>query len=135
MDLMMLRETPRPGLGMLGEMFVAGSFECFTMEPDGANAIKPIPAGRYRLEFVDSPHFGPGTLHIKDVPGRDHVLIHGGNSVKDTLACVLVGDSESWDEGTIAGAARDRVLDKLKEKVRAAEQQPGGECWLQVVDA
>lgn len=50
-----------------------------------------IPAG----EYTCIPHTG---LHYKDVyevtnvPGRSAILIHNGNTEKDTLGCILIGN-------------------------------------------
>lgn len=46
--------------------------------------------GRYKLAPRLSPKFGR-TWQVKDVPGRDQILIHAGNTQKDTHGCILVG--------------------------------------------
>ncbi|WP_068791353.1 DUF5675 family protein [Maridesulfovibrio hydrothermalis] len=57
-----------------------------------------IPIGIYRCELVRSPRFGV-VYHVKNVPGRNHVLIHSGNYAGDTTlgyrthshGCILPG--------------------------------------------
>ena len=43
-----------------------------------------IPRGTYRVTFVNSARFGPGTLNLCDVPGFEAIRMHSGNTVQDT---------------------------------------------------
>ena len=66
-----------------------------TLEPPWKNNepnVSCIPSGTYACRRVDSPRFGD-TFEITGVPGRDYILFHGGNTSKDTLGCVLIGES------------------------------------------
>lgn len=70
-------------------------FKCKTLElPWFGNTFQKscIPKGNYKVVPRRSPKFGDH-LHITDVPGRTFILIHAGNTYKDILGCVLVGDS------------------------------------------
>ena len=49
-----------------------------------------IPAGQYICKRVTSPKFGE-TFEITDVPGRANILLHSGNTLNDSLGCILVG--------------------------------------------
>ncbi|MFW5499606.1 MULTISPECIES: DUF5675 family protein [unclassified Maridesulfovibrio] len=53
--------------------------------PDRQNRsnVSHIPTGSYDCVLVRSPRFGV-VYHVKDVPGRSHVLIHSGNYAGDT---------------------------------------------------
>lgn len=93
-----------------------------------------IPAGRYQIVFVDSPHFGKDTLHLVDVPGFSDVHIHGGMSDKDTKACIIVGDRIDEEAQTISGAKLRGVLDRVKTTVRYWMAQ-GDSVWLTVRNA
>ncbi len=57
---------------------------------DNEKFVSCIPAGRYKCQRVESPKFGD-TFEICDVPGRDKVLFHWGNTHVNTQGCVLVG--------------------------------------------
>lgn len=68
-------------------------FKCRTLEPPNINNqqnISCIPIGDYHLIPHISPKFGK-CLKIIDVVGRSNILIHAGNTKKDTTGCILVG--------------------------------------------
>lgn len=65
-----------------------------------------IPTGTYKIRMdISSPRFSKSNWYIKncngakmprlkDVPGYDGVLIHCGNTAKDTEGCILVGKND-----------------------------------------
>ena len=65
-----------------------------------------IPTGIYKVRMdIPSPKFSKSNWYIKncngakmprlkDVPGYDGVLIHCGNTAKDTEGCILVGKND-----------------------------------------
>lgn len=52
--------------------------------------ISCIPRGRYRAWKRESAKHGHHIM-LGDVPGRSMILIHAGNSYKDTKGCILPG--------------------------------------------
>ena len=52
--------------------------------------ISCIPAGDYALKRKHSGKFG-ATWELFTVDGRTDILIHAGNTEKDTSGCILVG--------------------------------------------
>lgn len=90
-------------LRTLGRLTIDGSFQCYTLE-DAQRTTKikgqtAIPAGTYKLALRDSPRFGKDTLWLRDVPGFEWILIHGGNTERDTEGCILVGEAlADWDK-------------------------------------
>lgn len=58
---------------------------------DNAPFDSCIPTGTYRCVRVLSPRFND-TFEITEVESRDHILFHKGNTEKDTVGCVLVGE-------------------------------------------
>lgn len=73
----------------------------YMLEPSGpdskeANKNRRIPAGLYNLV----PHTGSKykrvvRLYNEDVPQSRAILIHQGNSPKDTIGCLLAGSTQS----------------------------------------
>ena len=78
--------------GVFGVLTVNGDPFCVTLEPpDKQN--KPnkscIPAGMYSIAQKISPSYGT-TWWVKDVPGRSNIIFHPGNTLSDTLGCILL---------------------------------------------
>lgn len=91
-----------------------------------------IPAGRYRLTLEDSPHFGPNTITINEVPNYEGVRVHSGVTILDTLGCVLLGDRKT--SFGIAGGINHQILRNLKARIQAALDD-GEDVWLTVQNA
>lgn len=65
-----------------------------------------IPTGTYKIRMdIVSPKYSKSSWYVKncngarmprlkDVPGYDGVLIHAGNTAKDTEGCILVGKND-----------------------------------------
>ena len=94
-----------------GKLFVDGSFYCFTLE-DTDRGLKSdmqlaelqqrklygktcIPEGTYEVTHSFSGIFQKEMPLLVGVPDYDQVRIHPGNTEKDTLGCILVGQSRS----------------------------------------
>lgn len=137
----------------IGELRLDGRLLAFTLEDEGRETKvvgeTRIPAGtypvrlraegghhqRYARRFAKErgPTWHRGMLEIQDVPGFRWVLIHIGNTERDTAGCVLVGDGVSGlgsDVRALVGSttAYVRVYEEL---VRAAE---AGELELEILD-
>lgn len=57
-----------------------------------------IPAGLYNCIPYSGTHF-KDVFKVLDVPGRSDILFHWGNTEKDTLGCLLIGNAA----GLLAG--------------------------------
>jgi len=65
-----------------------------TLEPpwkDNKKNKSCIPAAIYLAQLWESPTYGP-VYRFQDVPGRDYVLNHWGNLLKNTEGCVLIAE-------------------------------------------
>ncbi len=121
----------------IGEIRIGGVFQCYTLE-DEYRAVKVkaetrIPEGVYNIELrtVGGFHekylrkfgstFHKGMLWIKNVPGFEYILIHIGNTEKDTAGCVLVGSTRNVVTGTVGSS--EVAYRKLYPVVLAAIQR------------
>ena len=57
--------------------------------------ISCIPAGEYLCTRIKSPKFGD-VFQVSNVPGRDGILIHAGNTTADSTGCILPGLSVGY---------------------------------------
>ena len=95
-NLLIIRDTFTKE-STIGELFLNGELMCDTLENPYINNernISCIPEGEYKVRLRTakesaSRHY----LHllVQDVPNRDWILFHRGNSAKDTSGCILVG--------------------------------------------
>ena len=87
----------------IGRLFLNGELLCDTLElpyKDNQRSISCIPAGQYKVRMRYPRESGTRDyLHllIQDVPNRDYILFHIGNTAKDTRGCVLVGIGTEQD--------------------------------------
>lgn len=96
-----------------------------------------IPTGRYLVNMKTvSPRFGgraqyafcKGRLpRLCSVPGFDGVLIHCGNTAKDTEGCVLVGENKAVGKVLNSTATFKRLYEMLK-----AADERGEKIWITI---
>ena len=104
--------------GVFGACVVDGGFALFSLEEewrDNQRSISCIPAGTYDLEPTTWHKHGIRTYEIANVPDRDRILIHPGNTEEDTEGCVIVGMKLGWlrvdvDEETFSSVRKMAVL-------------------------
>ena len=98
---MILNRRWESKISIRGSLFVDGQEECFTLEPARVNPVNAghpcVPAGEYRVILTPSPRLKYVTPELLDVPGRSDIRIHVGNYPKDTLGCILVGETNATD--------------------------------------
>lgn len=108
MELRLARVDVRPSR-TLGDLYLDGQFLCHTLEGDN-----PIPPGTYGLVWHDSPHLHARVPMLVDVPGRSYILIHVGNTARDTQGCILVGLTREPDAVGLSYVAFQRLLNRLQ---------------------
>lgn len=96
-----------------------GNKICYSLElPDLQNQhkISCIPEGIYHFHKFLSPHLG-SVFRLENVPNRDLIDIHTGNTVLDIEGCILVGTRRGVQpiKGKIYPAVLDShtALDRL----------------------
>ena len=95
-NLLLIRDTFSKK-STIGELFLNGERICDTLEnswQDNQRNISCIPEGVYPVRLRLPRESGTRDyihLLVKDVKDRDYILIHIGNTAKDTSGCILVG--------------------------------------------
>ena len=95
-NLLIIRDTFTEN-STIGELFLNGERMADTLElpyKDNQRSISCIPEGEYKVRLrLARESASRDYLHllVQDVPNRDWILFHRGNSAKDTSGCILVG--------------------------------------------
>ena len=136
-----LRRIARKEDYTIGRLYVDGVYFCDTLEdkdrglkqslPASVNkAMKKagataIPTGKYKVTLkVKSPKFskkkqydfcGGYLPRLINVPAFEGVLIHIGNTAKDTEGCILVGRNTKVGKVLDSGVTFRALYEKLKE--------------------
>lgn len=73
-------------------------------EPDRGNAkdVSCIPVGAYRWKKVISPLRGLLIIELEGVPGRTNIQLHIGNTLDDTLGCILLGGARGFGVNVVS---------------------------------
>ena len=118
----------------LSKISIDGEFQCNGLE-DEYREVKlkgetRIPSGEYKitLRTVGGFHgrylsaygedFHKGMLWVRNVPGFEYILIHKGNTEKNTMGCLLLGKADEkamavWSSGDAYKAFYPKVRDAL----------------------
>lgn len=102
-----------------GEMFSYGLED--PIRDKKVYAETAIPNGSYDVGLRHSPKFSGKFNHdmlwVKDVPGYEYILIHWGNTVKDTAGCLLLGNRLGVVSGQIAVLNSQNTYQEFYKKV------------------
>jgi hypothetical protein len=117
-NLLIIRDTFSEK-STLGKLFINGELFCDTLELPYINnerSISCIPAGRYKVRLrTERESATRDYLHllVQDVPDRDWILFHRGNTIKDTRGCILVGQSRKQDRVNNSRLAMDLIVKEI----------------------
>ena len=120
----------------IGKMYVDGAYVCDTLEDKDRGLTSnmsvaqicgvkikgetAIPTGRY---LVDMKTVSPRC----NTPGYQGVLIHIGNTAKDTDGCILVGENK--EKGKVLNSTA--TFRKVYAKLKAADER-GEQIWITI---
>lgn len=79
--------------GTFGVLLVDGLPLCVTMEEtwlDNAPQVSCIPAGKYKVKAYSGTKY-KNVWQVYGVPNRSAILIHWGNTERNTAGCILMG--------------------------------------------
>ena len=152
MELVLNRKYKLPTYS-IGKLYVDGVYFSDTLEDEDRNLYQgmglewiekvkvygeiAIPFGRYKITLVKSPKYSKkpkfveltdGRMpYINNVPGWTGCLIHSGNTNKDTLGCVLVGENK--EKGKVINSFETF---KRLWKILVEANEKGEEIWLTI---
>jgi len=117
-NLLIIRDTFTKE-STIGELFLNGERMCDTLElpwKDNQRRISCIPEGEYKARLrLARESATRDYLHllVQDVPNRDYILFHRGNSAKDTRGCILVGLGSQQDFVQNSTLAMDLLMKEI----------------------
>ena len=117
-NLLLIRDT-FTDKSTLGELFLNGERICDTLENpwiDNKKNVSCIPEGEYpvRLRLArESASRDYLHLLVQEVPNRDWILFHRGNTAKDTSGCILVGLGTEQDVVHNSVLAMDLLIKEI----------------------
>lgn len=152
MEITLIRKYPKQTY-TIGQLYINGKFFCNVLEDKNRNlyqgmslevikeikvyAETAIPYGRYRITLkIQSPKYSKRKQYAKcngylprllDVPGFEGVLIHIGNTAKDSAGCLLVG--LNTEKGKVLKSTE--TFWKLYEILKDAEDK-GEQIWITI---
>lgn len=114
----------------IGALYINGQWICDTLEPRCIDWNKEkkvpgetaIPEGRYLIEMRRSPKFERRMPYLKNVPEFTNIMIHTGNTVKNTQGCIIVGYNTIRGLVLKSRQAFDKIMERIDYALKAKHQ-------------
>lgn len=123
MNLQLKRIAKTPDY-TIGKLSIDGTYFCDTLEDPVRDLTREpkmpgntaIPAGTYKVIVNQSPRFKRLLPRLLNVPYFEGILIHRGNTAKDTSGCILVGENKR--KGMVLNSTyyEERLVEILKDQ-------------------
>lgn len=142
MEVKVKRITPIDYPYTIGKMYIDGEYFCDTLEDRVRDINKngkfdngevkvagetAIPYGRYQVVVNMSPRFKRELPRLLNVPNFEGILIHRGNTDKDSSGCILVGENKVKGKVINSTPYEQKLVSILKEI-----QNKGEEIWITI---
>lgn len=126
----------------IGKLYIDGEYFCDTLEDTVRDKNKngkfdageykiygqtAIPYGKYEVKWTYSPKYKRYMPQLMDVPNFSGIRIHSGNTAKDTLGCILVGQNSKV--GMVLNSRA--TVEKLYPRIQAACKI--GKVYIEIV--
>ena len=121
----------------IGNLYIDGKYFCDTLEDKNRDVNKNgkfdngetkvygetcIPFGTYKIIVNMSPKFKRELPRLLDVPSFEGVLIHRGNTAKDSAGCILVGENKAVGKVLNSTPYEERLVKMMKEAIARGEE-------------
>lgn len=136
MELLLERKWCKPDY-TIGRLYVNGKFYCNTLEDTVRDINKngtfdcgefkisghtAIPYGKYEVIVNYSPKFKRELPRLLNVKHFDGILIHRGNTHRDSSGCILVG--ENTKKGMVLNSTKYEIeLTKMLKEVQNRKEK------------
>lgn len=116
----------------IGKIYANGRYICDTIEDvdrglDDNMDLKEIqakkvygetaiPTGIYRVKITYSPKYKKQMPLVEDVKGFEGIRIHSGNTAKDSLGCIIVGENKVKGKVINSRATYNKLFDLIKNE-------------------
>lgn len=142
MEVKVKRITPIDYPYTIGKMYIDGEYFCDTLEDRVRDINKngkfdngevkvagetAIPYGRYQVVVNMSPRFKRELPRLLNVPNFEGILIHRGNTDKDSSGCILVGENKVKGKVINSTPYEQKLVSTLKDV-----QNKGEEIWITI---
>lgn len=142
MEIKVKRITPIDYPYTIGKMYIDGEYFCDTLEDRVRDINKngkfdngevkvagetAIPYGRYQVVVNMSPRFKRELPRLLNVPNFEGILIHRGNTDKDSSGCILVGENKVKGKVINSTPYEQKLVSILKDV-----QSKGEEIWITI---
>ena len=142
MEIKVKRITPIDYPYTIGKMYIDGDYFCDTLEDRVRDINKngkfdngevkvagetAIPYGRYQVVVTMSPRFKRELPRLLNVPNFEGILIHRGNTDKDSAGCLLLGENKVKGKVINSAPYEQKLVSILKDV-----QSKGEEIWITI---
>lgn len=116
----------------IGDLYINGKWFCNTIEDKdrGLNDTMElktiqrekvygktaIPTGRYKVSITYSPKYKKNMPLLENVKGFEGIRIHSGNTEKDSLGCIIVGENKKKGVVINSRVTYNKLMDILKNE-------------------
>ena len=121
----------------IGNLYINGSFFSNTLEDKNRDVNKNgkfdngetkiygetcIPFGTYKVILTMSPKFKRELPRLLNVPSFEGVLIHRGNTAKDSAGCILIGENKAVGKVLNSTPYEERLVKMIKNAISRGEE-------------